>query len=111
MLIPCEIAIKYFLPATRASIAKVLARDYKFSQNQIAFSLGITQAAVSKYLSGKYSNKIKKLEGMKFVRKISFDLANSIAEKKEAKIEFTRELCKYCKIFGRKFKCEISKAS
>jgi predicted transcriptional regulator len=111
MLIPCEVAVKYFIPATRASIAKILVNKYNFSQPEIALKLGITQAAVSKYLNGKYSNKIKKLESMKFVRKISFDLANSIAEKKEAKIEFTKELCKYCKIFGKKFKCEISKAS
>jgi predicted transcriptional regulator len=109
MLIPCEAAIKYFIPATRASIAKVLAKEHNFSQIQIAFLLRITQAAVSKYLSGKYGKKIKKLENTKFVKSISFALANSIVEKKEAKIEFTeeltKELCKYCKIW--KKRCEF----
>jgi predicted transcriptional regulator len=111
MLIPCEVAIKYFIPATRASIAKILANKYNFSQLEIALKLGITQAAVSKYLNGKYSNEIKRLENKKFLKSLSLNLANSIAKQKEAKIEFTKEVCRFCKIFGKKFKCEISQAS
>ncbi len=46
---PCEIVIKEILPRIRAGVAQRLS-DQDMSQNEIGESLGITQAAVSKYL-------------------------------------------------------------
>jgi predicted transcriptional regulator len=109
MIIPCEVVIKYFIPAIRANTAKTLASKYNFSQLEIASKLGITQAAVSKYLNGKYSSEIKRLENKKFLKKLSLNLAYSIARQKKAKIEFAKEFCKICKLSIRKnFRCEAS---
>ena len=57
-----ENMVKEFLPALRASAAKMMANEYKMSQMKIAKALNTTQAAVSKYLSGKYSNSVKRFE-------------------------------------------------
>ncbi|MFC1454853.1 transcriptional regulator, partial [Candidatus Undinarchaeota archaeon] len=52
MRTPCELIVKYYLPAMRSQITKEL--DSKgFTQSEIAKTLGVTQAAVSKYLSNK----------------------------------------------------------
>lgn len=47
----CEHAVPRFLPALRASIATALAQDHRLSQREIAERLGLTQAAVSHYLT------------------------------------------------------------
>lgn len=46
---PCEIVIKEILPKIRAGVAQQL-REENMSQSEIGHNLGITQAAVSKYL-------------------------------------------------------------
>lgn len=102
-MIPCEITIKYFIPAIRAKIAKILANEYNLKQTKIALKLGVTQAAVSKYLSGKYSEEIKRLEKEKVIKKISFELASKLA--KDKNISYG-EFCRYCKAIGR-VKCEV----
>lgn len=57
-----ESMVKEFLPALRASAAKLMAQRYGISQVEIARLLGTTQAAVSKYLSGSYSAKVRAIE-------------------------------------------------
>lgn len=57
-----EAMLKDFLPALRASSAKILAGRYETGQGRTAELLGITQAAVSKYVNGKYSARVKELE-------------------------------------------------
>ncbi|MFQ5918958.1 MAG: transcriptional regulator [Thermoplasmata archaeon] len=47
----CEHAVPAFLPALRAGIAYTLATDYKLSQREIAERMGLTQAAVSHYIT------------------------------------------------------------
>ncbi|MEM5777561.1 MAG: hypothetical protein QXJ06_03880 [Candidatus Aenigmatarchaeota archaeon] len=55
---PCENASKYILPALRVNLAKMLANN-RYTQKKIAKILGVTQPAVSKYLSDKYEGKLK----------------------------------------------------
>ncbi len=57
-----ENMVKEFLPALRASAAKMMANEYHMTQLKIAESLKTTQAAVSKYLSGQYSGRVKSVE-------------------------------------------------
>ena len=49
---PCESAAKYKVPAIKAKLAKEL-KEKRLSQKEIALRLGVTEAAVSQYLSGK----------------------------------------------------------
>ena len=60
---PCEIVVRYFLPACRSLIAKSLIEDHGFTQAAAAKKLGTTQAAISFYLSSKRGKTyIKELE-------------------------------------------------
>ncbi len=64
-----ESVMKELLPALRASAAKRLSAHYGMTQNKIAKLLGITQAATSKYLNGRYSIGVKRFEGKYINRK------------------------------------------
>ncbi|MGC8537671.1 MAG: hypothetical protein ACP5MZ_01645 [Candidatus Micrarchaeia archaeon] len=57
----CSDLMKLSIPAIRYALAKGLSEKYGMDQSHIALSLGITQAAVNKYLSGKCSASISKL--------------------------------------------------
>lgn len=57
-----ENTIKEFLPALKARSAKIMATQYSMNQLKIADLLGVTQAAVSKYISGRYSPVVRRME-------------------------------------------------
>ncbi|MEM0149301.1 MAG: hypothetical protein QXW10_00180 [Candidatus Micrarchaeaceae archaeon] len=57
----CSDLVKLSIPAIRYALAHVLKDRYQMEQSQIATSLGITQAAVNKYLLGRCSANTSKL--------------------------------------------------
>ena len=108
MLMPCEIVIKEFLPAMRAGVTKILSEKYNFTQADIASQLGLTQAAVSKYLSGDYSNEIKIVQKVSDIQKMAESTAHMIAEKNASKLQVVNSICNSCQsVFGDKWHCEI----
>lgn len=52
MIIPCEITVWYLIPIIKSELSKKLSQQGA-TQKQIAQKLGVTQAAVSHYLSEK----------------------------------------------------------
>lgn len=57
-----EAMVKEFMPALKAGAAKLMVRRYDMTQMKIAEALQLTQAAVSKYLSGRYSRRVQEIE-------------------------------------------------
>ncbi|MCL5427561.1 MAG: hypothetical protein M1321_00035 [Candidatus Marsarchaeota archaeon] len=53
-----ETAAKEIVPAVRYALIKALKEKYNKREGYIAESLGMTQAAISKYLNGKCSAKV-----------------------------------------------------
>jgi hypothetical protein len=96
MSILCEAVAKQLIPAIRIRSARQLYNNYNFNQKEIAAKLGITQAAVSKYLSGRYTEEIKNLEKDKIVVKISDEIVKAIIKKTFNKSSFERTICKFC---------------
>jgi predicted transcriptional regulator len=109
MLMPCEAVIKEFLPAMRANITKILDKKYDFTQEEIADRLGLTQAAVSKYLSGDYSKEVKVVENISEIKKMAEMVAGQIAVGNATRMHVIKSVCKSCQnFFGDKWNCEIS---
>ena len=112
MLTPCEVITKKFLPAVKASVSKELSEKYHFNQVEIAALLGLTQAAVSKYLSDEYSKPIKKLEKSKEIKKIAEHIAFTIATEKIKKPEIINSVCNMCAVFRKaEEECKYRKLS
>ncbi|MEM2950053.1 MAG: XRE family transcriptional regulator [Nitrososphaeria archaeon] len=94
----CESVTRYIIPAIRGLIAKSLVEEHGFSQSHAAKMLGITQAAVSYYISSKRGSKVsKKLKEDKKVMEIIKTMAKKIAETKDSG-EIDLNLCDICKI-------------
>lgn len=58
-VMPQEIEVWYLLPALRREVAKSLIEKHNLSQKKVATILGITEAAISQYLSSKRGVEIK----------------------------------------------------
>lgn len=54
--------VKELLPAVKLKVSKEMAKNHNLTQAEIARRVGITQAAISKYLNGKYSKKLLYME-------------------------------------------------
>jgi predicted transcriptional regulator len=89
----CEKAMRVTIPAVRIAVAKVLNKEHKMSGTEIGKKLGITQAAVSKYLSGDYSPKIVKLVSFVEKKKLHLGIVDLIV-KNESEEKITNVLDK-----------------
>ena len=94
---PCEIVVRYILPAYRSLIAKKLTEDHSFTQVAAAKKLGTTQAAISYYLSSKRGEKyIKRLENNPLVKSTIDKIAKELAAGTLSPDEVTLRLCDLC---------------
>lgn len=89
MKFPCENVVWYVLPAIRSELSKELAKV--MSQKEISEILGITQAAVSQYVSNKRGFKIEFQAG---AMDAIHDLANNIAAGNVDNL--TLRICEIC---------------
>ena len=98
-LFPCEEIVRKYLPAMRASIAKKLYKK-GFTQEKIAEELGLTQAAVSKYLSGQYGDNVRRVEKEAAVDKASQEIAEKIVAGNWNYKQTNRAICSTCNQFN-----------
>ncbi len=99
-------ATKLIVPAARSTIARELKYRYKMTEQEIASQLDVAQAAVSKYLSGRYSNEIKEIE-----QDIDKEwIAEKVSMIAKGKKEYAgAAICTICKKEN-SFDCKFSKA-
>jgi len=88
---PCEIIVKMYLPRLRRLVARELIERYKLTQEEVAQTLGLTQASVSKYLSN-----MKLRETDASFEDIAKNLARSIVLSDISPKEIILELCNSC---------------
>ena len=99
-----ETAVNDILPAVRVALAKELNEQYHLKEGLIAHYLGVAQAAVSKYLNGKYSDRIKEIEA-KIDKAWISDYVKKIVEGKR---EYANVCyCTVCNLLN-KFDCPYS---
>jgi predicted transcriptional regulator len=103
---PYEIAAKSVIPAIRGMIAKSLI-DKSMTQAEIAYFLGITQPAVSKYFSEKRGRAID-FDSRSDVLKLTEQIATSISEHRLNRVEISnriKDVCDYVMRAG--YMCEL----
>ncbi len=59
-----EKAYKEVIPAARAALIQELKTRYNIKEEAMSEYLEMTQAAISKYINGKYSDRVKKIHEM-----------------------------------------------
>jgi len=90
----CEIFTRYMLPSIRAFIAKKLISEYGYTQWSAAKKLGVSQALINHYLSGKRGAKLFKIfEEDRNLMSIIDDITKAIALNNASTGDI---LCKLC---------------
>ncbi|MCJ7571537.1 MAG: helix-turn-helix domain-containing protein [Candidatus Thermoplasmatota archaeon] len=94
MKVPCEIIVWEILPIIRKEFAKSLIKDHGLTQRKAAEKLGLTEASVSRYISGK-RGEIKKLnkEIMQEIQKSTTRIC------KGDSLILVEEICRICDLF------------
>ena len=88
---PCELVQREYLPILRAELARKL-KERGFSQNEIAQNIGVTQAAVSKYLNQPSS----KTRLTQLVSSPVTTLVDMITDKSSSSDQIVKEVCSTC---------------
>lgn len=94
---PCEVVVTKVLPAIRTVLVKDLVNRHDLSQKEVAEKLGVTQAAVSQYLSSTRGDEDveRKLRDSESHTKIQ-DLSDKIASGTVQRSQIIEEYCKIC---------------
>ncbi|OGS39810.1 MAG: hypothetical protein A3K77_00010 [Euryarchaeota archaeon RBG_13_31_8] len=91
MKTPCETIVWHILPVIRKELTKKLVTTYGFTQRKTAIRLGITDAAVSRYLSGERGN--IEISNNKILKEINHSA--TVIAKGNKKIVI-QEICRIC---------------
>lgn len=97
MIIPCEFFFKVYLPSIKIKIAKLLYYKNDIKEKEIAKLMGITQAAVSKYLGNKFSEEIGELLKNKKLEVIAKELSKKLIKNKVVYVVHNKDVCELCK--------------
>ena len=108
MKIPCEIIVWSIVPIIRKEFAKSLIENHELTQRAVADKLGITEATVSRYLSGKRG--ILEITDNEILEEIKESAKRIVKENGNAVIEETCRICRILKshefIDGINYACE-----
>ena len=100
---PCEIVVRYLLPTLRAMVVEELSEQYGLKQEQSARRLGMTQSAISYYLSGSRgagkigNHRMTALRKNPRVKGAVKQIAKGIANDRMTTMQMIDELCETCK--------------
>ncbi|MEM3555514.1 MAG: helix-turn-helix domain-containing protein [Candidatus Micrarchaeia archaeon] len=96
MMMPCEVIVRYYLPAVRYRVAKELLEKHGWTQVEVSKELGITQAAVSKYRSGKLDRKAKEFAESDEIKEAAERIAEKIASGEIKTPKSINKICLLC---------------
>jgi len=108
MKTPCEIIVWNVVPVIRKEFAKKLIENHSLNQRAVADKLGITEAAVSRYVSGKRG--ALEISDDDILKEIKESARRIAKEDGAAVIEETCRICRFLKsrefVEGINYACE-----
>lgn len=108
-MMPCEIAVKSLIPAMRAQVAKELTQTHKMKQDEVASLLGISQTAISKYISNVRGQAFK-IDQTEKIQEMLSDIALEVATERISGPRLTLRFCQVCKTARQNgLMCELCK--
>ena len=95
MKTPCEIIVWSVVPIIRKEFAKKLIENHGFTQRKAAEKLGITEATVSRYISGKRG--AIEITDREILKEIKESVKRIFKENGSVVIEETCRICRFLK--------------
>ena len=102
--LPQELEVWYLIPAIRRELANLFISEFNLNQKQVSKILGITEGAVSQYLSSKRGNELK--FNKKEIEEIKKTAKKIISDEKNSREHFYK-LC--IKLRGTESLCKLHK--
>ncbi len=107
MLLPCEVGVKTILLAVKAIMARVIVEKHGINENQTAKILGLSQSAVSRYITRDRGNLIE-IENAAEIQPIINQMVTYLIQEPEKKKEVMKLFCQACqKIRQKGLLCEL----
>jgi uncharacterized protein len=109
LILPCEVGVKTVLPAVKAIMARIIVEEHNINENQTAKILGLSQSAVSRYLSKERGNLIE-IENATEINPIVDQMVTYLLKEPEKKMEIMDLFCQACqKIRSSGLMCDLCK--
>ena len=101
MFQPCEVGVKTVLPAIRALLARTIVEKHGMKEEQAAEILGLSQSAVSRYVTKVRGNTIA-IENVAEVQTLIDQMITFLIHEPRRETELLQLFCQTCKIIREK---------
>ncbi len=101
LLLPCEVGVKTVLPAIKALLARTIVEKHGMKEKQAAEILGLSQSAISRYVTKGRGNIIA-IENVAEVQTLIDQMTAFLMHKPDQKMEILKLFCQTCKIIREK---------
>jgi predicted transcriptional regulator len=98
---PCEVGVKVVLPAIRALMAKTIVEKHGMKEEQAAEILGLSQSAVSRYVTRGRGNIIV-IESIAEVQALVDSMITLLMNEPDKRTEILKLFCQTCRIIREK---------
>ena len=95
MILPCEVGVKTVLPAVKAIMARQIVEKHGLNEKQTAELLGLSQSAVSRYVSKERGNLLT-IENVTEVLALIDQMVTFLIKEPNNKTEFLKLFCQTC---------------
>lgn len=101
MILPCEVGVKTVLPAVKAVMARSIVEKHGLNEKQTAELLGLSQSAVSRYVSKERGNLLA-IENATEVLTLIDQMVTHLIKEPNNKTEILKLFCQTCKAIREK---------
>ena len=101
MLLPCEVGVKTILPAVKAIMARSIVEKHGLKEKETAELLGLSQSAVSRYMTRGRGNLIE-IESTVEVQLLIDQMVSFLVREPHKKREIMELFCQTCKTIREK---------
>ena len=95
MILPCEVGVKTVLPAVKAVMARSIVEKHGLNEKQTAELLGLSQSAVSRYVSKERGNLLA-IENATEVLTLIDQMVTHLIKEPNNKTEILKLFCQTC---------------
>jgi predicted transcriptional regulator len=95
LILPCEVGVKTILPAVKAIMARSIVEKHGLNEKQTADLLGLSQSAISRYLSRERGNLLN-IESTTEVIDLIDQMVTHLIKVPDNKTEILKLFCQTC---------------
>jgi predicted transcriptional regulator len=95
LILPCEVGVKTVLPAVKAIMAREIVEKHGLNEQQTAQLLGLSQSAVSRYISKERGNLLAVEDSAEILALIS-QMVTFLVKEPTNKAEILKLFCQTC---------------